>query len=303
MALYAGDIVDAHQHFWNLSETHYPWLTSAEHSIKALGDIGDLRRNYLPADFIEDAAQQPVIASVCVEAGWDRSRPPSEEPAWHHSLQRPGMIGGRFVGWAPLRDPDAARILEELARFPALVGLRETVRWHPDPAKRWTEAGLLEHPDWLKGLRLLARHNLLLEVLMNPYQSEDVARLAGAHPHQQIVVNHCGTPVDRDAEGMARWRDGLARMGRHENVSIKLSNFAAYAADKSLAARKEIVLSCLDAFGPGRVMFASDFPVGRRNLSYASSCEAMRTILSGLSDDEQGAIFRDNAWKLYRFQD
>jgi predicted TIM-barrel fold metal-dependent hydrolase len=69
------------------------------------------------------------------------------------------------------------------------------------------------------------RHGLALELLTNPYQAEDVARLAADLPDLHIFVNHCRTPVDRDADGNARWKHELELIGRHANVAIKVSNF------------------------------------------------------------------------------
>jgi predicted TIM-barrel fold metal-dependent hydrolase len=175
------------------------------------------------------------------------------------------------------------------------------VRWHPDPAKRWTEAGILDDPQWRRGFAELRARRLLLEVLMNPYQAEDLARLASEFPEQSFVINHCGTPVDRDAEGLERWKTGLRLMGSCENIAIKLSNFGAYGQDKSLAALRATVMSCIDAFGTRRAIFGSDYPVGRRNMTFHESCEIFKDIVEGFSAPEQRDLFHDNAARYYRF--
>lgn len=298
--MYDGPIIDAHHHLWDLSLGRHPWLTAPEAGIKALGDIGYMRRDYLVDDYLADVGPEPVVGSVVIEAVWDKARPVTEEADWLSGLPRPGAIGGRFVASAPLRAPDLPDTLEALTQRSCVVGLRETVRWHPDPAKRWAEDGLLDDVAWRRGAAMLGRHGLLLELLMNPYQAEALARLAADLPGQLFVVNHCGTPVDRDAEGLARWRAGLDLMARQPNIVIKLSNFAGYADGRSPAAMRSVVMTCIDAFGPSRAMFGTDYPVGRRTLSYRDGCAAFRAAVAGLSPAEQRAVFHDNAARIYR---
>ncbi|MFI5013007.1 MAG: amidohydrolase family protein [Hyphomicrobiales bacterium] len=298
---YQGPIIDAHHHLWDISLGRHPWITSEDSAIKALGDITYLKRNYLIGDFKADIGSQNLVGSVYVEAAWDRARPPVEEVAWLEGLERPGQIAARCIAWAPLKSPDAAASLDALAGHASVVGIREVVRWHPDPAKRWTEAGILDDPAWRRGFARLREHGLLLELLMNPYQAQDVTRLAAEFPDQTFVINHCGTPVDRDADGLERWKQGLALMGARENIAIKVSNFGAYGQDRGLEALSATVMTCIDAFGPRRAMFGSDYPVGRRNMTYQETCERFKDIIQDFSPQEQRDLFHDNAARYYRF--
>ena len=159
---YHGPIIDAHHHLWDLSLGRHPWITSADSAIKALGDIGYLRRDYLVADYLADIGHEPVEGSVYVEGAWDRTRPPLEEIAWLEGLARPRQIAARSIAWAPLKSQNAPAVLDGLAARPSVVGIREVVRWHPDPAKRWTEAGLLDDPQWRRGFGALKSRGLLL---------------------------------------------------------------------------------------------------------------------------------------------
>lgn len=300
MTLYDGPIIDAHHHLWNLDLRRHPWLVETGSAITALGDIGYMRRNYLARDYQADTAGQNVVATVAVEALWDRSRDPVEETLWFEEAEKPGGIAARFVAYAALNAPDAERTVERQAAFPRVVALRETVRWHPDPAKRWTDTKFIEDPAWRRGLKLLKRHGLLFELLMNPYQSEEVARLAFDFPDQIFIVNHCASPVDRDPDGIARWRAGLVAMARAPNVAIKISNYAAYDPDRSLEGLRATVKPCLDAFGPDRTMFSSDYPVARRHMTFAAICRNLKELLIDLSKDEQRAVFHDTASRYYR---
>ena len=297
---YRGPIIDAHHHLWDLSSGRYPWLSRADAAPRALGDIGFLRHDYLPDGYAADIAGQGVVASVHIEALWDPARSPVEETAWLHALPRPPGIAERCVVAAPLAAPGLSALLEAHAAYPGVAAIRETIRWHPDPAKRWTRRGIVDEPEWRAGLAQLARYGWALELLMNAHQAEEVAGLAGQTPGQVFIVNHCCTPNDRDAEGMARWRAGLDRMARQPNIAIKLSNYAAYAPDRSLAADQDTLFACIDAFGPDRCLFGSDYPVARRTMTYAALCERFREVVSRYGAAEQRMMFHDNAARLYR---
>ena len=298
---YAGPIIDAHHHLWDLRLGRHPWLSEGDAGLKGLGDIAFLRRDYLVDDFLADAAGQNVVGSVYIEAVWDRSRPPEEEIDWLTTQPRPPGIAARAIGWAPLRGPGLDPALEALAARP-VAGIRETVRWHPDPAKSWAPRGVMEEPAWRAGVARLQQHGLLLELLMNPYQADELAALAEALPDQLFVVNHCGTPVDRDPAGLDRWRAGLATMARRPNILIKVSNQVGYASDPASAeAVATVIHTVLDAFGTGRAMFGTDYPVQRRTATYAWCCDSFRTAIADLSADEQRAVFHDNAARVYGF--
>src|SRR5690606_15729460 len=132
--------------------------------------------------------------------------------------------------------------------------------WTPDPARRFAERGdLMDDPAWRAGLKRLGALGLSFDLMVFPNQHGDAARLAAAFPDQQFILNHCGSPINRDDAGMAAWRKGLAEIGRQPNVAIKISDLVAYDNDWTLDSLRAVVLSCIDAFGPGRSLFASDF--------------------------------------------
>lgn len=203
--VYRGPIVDAHHHLWDLSMGRHLWLQPAGGGVEALGNLEPLRRNYLVEDYRRDVQNQPVVASVHIEALWDRSRDPVEETRWLESLDKSAGIADRYVAFAPLADPDVARVLEAQAAYPRVVGIREMLSWHPDPAKCFAKRpGIASDPAWRRGLALLRRYGLHLELMLYPYQAGEVYALARDFPDQRIILNHCGSPIDRDVQGMER---------------------------------------------------------------------------------------------------
>lgn len=130
---YDGPIIDAHHHLWDLSMDRHPWLRPARGEM-VFGDNAPLRRNYLPADYRADARNQPVVATVHIEASWDPADPVAETE-WLETLDDRAGIAERVVAHVPLGSPDAAALLERQAAFPRVVGIRDILSWHPDPAR------------------------------------------------------------------------------------------------------------------------------------------------------------------------
>ncbi|MBV8797683.1 MAG: amidohydrolase family protein, partial [Hyphomicrobiales bacterium] len=182
------------------------------------------------------------------------------------------------------------------------VGVRQMLSWHPtDPAKCFApRPGIADEADFRQGVALLARHDQLLEFMLYPYQAEEVARLARDFPNQTFIVNHCGSPIDRDREGMGRWRESLKLLGSAPNIQIKISALTAYDPAPTPESLREVALHCIDCFGVERSMFGSDFPVGRLWTSFDAIFDGFKAIVRDFAEAEQSALFHNNARRLYR---
>lgn len=300
---YSGPIVDAHHHLWDLSLGRHPWLAATAGERGGLGDLDRLRRNYLPEDYRRDAARHDVVATVHVEAGWAADDSVGET-RWLETLDKSQGVADRYVVHVPLASPKAPALVEAHAAFARVAGVRDILSWDPDPARRFAARdGIMDDPAWRAGLGLLARHGLSFDLMVFPRQLADAAHLAAAFPDQQFVLNHCGSPIDRDAEGMRRWRDGLRLLAKHENVAIKISDLVAYDHDWTLDSLRPVVLHCIDCFGTGRAMFGSDFPVAGMHASFDEGYDSFKAITADLSADEKMALFFGNATRIYRLDE
>lgn len=297
---YTGPIVDAHHHLWDLGLGRHPWLAATAGERGGLGELGPLRRNYLPHDYSRDAASHDVVATVHVEAGW-ASDDCVGETRWLETLDKSQGVAARYVVHVPLASPEAPALIEAQAAFDRVVGVRDILSWDPDPARRFAARDrIMDEPAWRAGLALLGAHRLAFDLMVFPRQLADAARLAAAFPGQQFVLNHCGSPIDRDADGTRLWREGLRNLARHENVAIKISDLVAYDHHWTLASLRPVVLHCIDCFGSGRAMFGSDFPVAGLHASFDDIYDGFKTIAADLSSDEQTALFFGNAKRIYR---
>jgi predicted TIM-barrel fold metal-dependent hydrolase len=298
-----GPIIDAHHHLWDLRLIRHPWLAAGAGQRDGLGDLAPLRRNYLPTDYRRDAARQDIVASVHVEAGW-MSDDCLGETRWLETLDKTGGVADRYVVHVPLASGEAPALIEAQARFSRVVGIRDVLSWSEDPARRFAARGdLMDDPQWRACLARLGAHDLVFDLMVFPDQLVQAARLVRDFPNQLFVLNHCGSPIDRDIDGMRRWREGLALLARAPNVSVKISDLVAYDHHWTLDSLAEVVLHCIECFGTARAMFASDFPVAGLHASFDEVYDAFKAIASQLSADEQRALFFANAARVYRFDD
>jgi predicted TIM-barrel fold metal-dependent hydrolase len=174
--------------------------------------------------------------------------------------------------------------------------------WHPtEPARSFAlRPGIANEEHFRRGVALLARHDQLLELMLYPYQAEEAVRLARDFPDQIFIVNHCGSPIDRDHDGTLRWKEGLKRLGSAPNVLIKISALTAYDPNPTPESLREVALHCIECFGADRSMFGSDFPVGRLWTSYDAIFDGFKAIVRDFSEAEQSALFHGNARRVYR---
>jgi len=300
--MYSGPIIDAHTHLWDLSMDKHPWLRPSGDSLQALGGLEKIRRTFLVADYLRDSAGQGIVASVHVEALWDPDDPVGET-RWLERLDKSKGVAARYVAAAPFGTPQAARILEEQASFQRVVGIRGIFSFHPtQPGKCFAKRGdLASDPAWRQDLARLPGLGLNFELMMYPYQLDGVLDLARSLPELQLVVNHCASPIDRDEDGMRRWRDAVLRLAREPNIALKVSNAAGYDPNPTYESLRAVALHCIDCFGPERTVLATDWPVAGMVTRFGDIYETFRRITADLSPEQQRALFHGNAKRLYRF--
>jgi predicted TIM-barrel fold metal-dependent hydrolase len=143
-------------------------------------------------------------------------------------------------------------------------------------------------PQWRAGLARLESHELVFDPMVFPSQLAQAERQTRDFPNQLFVLNHCGSPIDRDPDGMRRWREGLAILGRAPNVSIKISDLVVHDHHGTLEGLAEVVLHCLECFGVAPVLFASEFPVAGLHASFGEAYDAFNAIASQLSQMSKG---------------
>jgi L-fuconolactonase len=129
-----------------------------------------------------------------------------------------------------------------------------------------------------------------------------ILRVARAFPDLQLVVDHLGHPDPAEAPDFpssATFFD----LAAHPNVAVKVSNQAASSrAAYPWADLHGYQQRVLDAFGPRRLMWGSNWPMQWPDLEYAARLDAVRAALPAfarLSPDEQSWILGRTAARLW----
>ncbi|MDP5316259.1 amidohydrolase family protein [Streptomyces poriferorum] len=276
-------IVDAHHHVWDLSVRDQDWITGEE--------LAPLRRDFTLADLEPEARANGVSATVLVQT----VTLPEETPEFLALAHGSDLVAG-VVGWSDLTAPGIADTLAALRELPGgdrLVSLRHQVQGEPDP--RW-----LLRPDVQRGLAAVADAGLVYDLVVQPHQLPAAVRAAELLPGLTFVLDHAGKP--QIATGQQHpWADDVRALAALPNTVCKLSGLVTEADphDWTLEDLRPYAGTVLDAFGPGRLMFGSDWPVCRLAATYTEVVETALALLDGLADDERDAVLATTAERVY----
>jgi len=271
--------LDAHHHFWRYSPAEYPWIR---------GDLDPLRRDFLPGDLAAALASAGLDAAVSVQA-----RQTLEETEWLLSLaERHSFLAG-VVGWVPLADPGVERHLERLAARPRLRAVRHVAQDEPP--------GFLLRDDFNRGVALLPRYGLAYDLLVYERQLPEAIDFVDRHPGVRFVLDHAAKPRIRE-NVLEPWRTNLRRLAERPNVWCKVSGLVTEADVRawSEAQLRPYLETVLEAFGPGRLLFGSDWPVCLAACAYDRWCGIVRRFAAALSKEEQDRLFGGTAREVYR---
>jgi predicted TIM-barrel fold metal-dependent hydrolase len=298
----AVEIVDAHQHFWDLEHNPYPWLQDPEPIPFRYGDYSALRRDYLPADLRRDTAGYRIVGTVHIEAEWERGSPVAET-RWLGGLRTREGLPSAAVAHAALDAPDAAEILARQAAFPFVRGIRHkpAAAATPRDAARG-RPGSMDDPAWRRGYAMLSRHNLSFDLQTPWWHLDAAADLAGDFPGTPIVINHTGLPADRSPEGLAAWRGALDRAASRGNVAIKISGLGLKGKPWTSADNAPVIRDAVAIFGADRAMFASNYPVDSLVASYGTIVEGFLAAIADHPMQERQKLLRGNAERIYRLR-
>jgi predicted TIM-barrel fold metal-dependent hydrolase len=293
-------IVDAHQHFWDLERNYLPWLSDPAPIPFRYGDYGALRRNYLPEDYFRDAGAHRVVKTVFVETEWDPADPVGESRWLAEVIAASGFPHGIVAG-GRLDDPGIEAVLAGHAAFSRVRGIRHKPRAAPAPDQVEPRApGSMGDPAWRRGYALLEKYGLSFDLQTPWWHLGEAAALARDFPRTQIILNHTGLPADRSVEGLAGWREAMARLAACPNVAVKISGLGQPGKAWTVGANAPIVRDTIAIFGVERCMFASNFPVDGLCASFDTIYAGFKTIVADLDPADQRRLLHDNSVRFYR---
>ncbi|HVH75588.1 MAG TPA: amidohydrolase family protein [Stellaceae bacterium] len=204
-------------------------------------------------------------------------------------------------------------------------GIRNGATWHADERLAiycsGAPEGMYRQANFREGFTALGPLGLAFDAWIFHTQLSDVVDLARAFPQTTIVLNHVGGPLaigpyaDKREEGFAEWRRLIREVAACPNTCVKLGGLGMKLAgctffendnppssqDLERAWRPYIETS-IEAFGPGRSMFESNFPVDKGMCSYPVMWNAFKRLAAGASAAEKAALFAGAAMKAYRLE-
>ena len=271
--------IDSHQHFWRYEPAGYGWLSE---------DMRQLRRDFLPADLEREMHAAGVDASIAVQAvqTLDETRFLLDQ-----ARSNPFVLG--VVGWVPLAGPGLGAALEEFAANPLLRGCRHVLQDEPDD-------GYMLRPEFNAGLRALTAARLPYDILIYERQFPAAVDLVDRHPDQAFVLDHIGKPRIRDGS-FAGWNRWVRELARRPRVYCKISGMATEAdwTGWSEAGLRPYLDAVLEAFGPRRLMFGSDWPMCLLAVGYGRWFRLVREFVSVLGAGERDRILGGTAAEAY----
>jgi L-fuconolactonase len=275
-------IIDSHQHFWQLSQPFdYGWLTEPQHQ--------PICRDYLPADLKPHLDSVGIDRTVLVQTQHDL-----QETRWALQLAEENDFIAGVVGWINLRSEACEDPLLEFKSQPKFVGIRHIVQDEPDE-------NFIIRPDFLRGLKVLEKHQVPYDILTYPQHLKHAAILGRELPELPMVIDHLSKPKIK-AGLFEDWNTELKAAAQFPNIVCKLSGMVTEADWQNWkpADLKPYVETALEAFGPERCMFGSDWPVLELAGTYEQIHQALTEVLGPISDTERDQIFGRTAEAFYR---
>ncbi len=274
--------IDAHHHFWNYDPVEYGWIDDT---------MAVIRRDFGPEGLHEEISSAGVGGVVSVQA-----RQSLQETEWLLELAGKNDFIKGVVGWVPLAEPGVGECLARLGTSTKWKGVRHVVQSEEDDR-------FLEREDFQRGIRELAPLGLVYELLIVERQLPAAIAFVDRHPDQSFVLDHIAKPLIRSGI-MEPWESRIRELARRENVVCKVSGLVTEAdwqawTPEALRPYVEVVL---EAFGPGRLLFGSDWPVCLVASGYTRWLHTVRGLLRDLSKDEQALIFGGNARRVYSLE-
>ena len=308
-------IVDPHHHLWD-----------------------DQRGRYLADEFVDEFAGHNIVATVYAQfkamyrADGATKFQPVGEVEFVNGIAATSASGrygdvrlceGIVAHADLLLGDEVQEVLEALiaAGNGRLRGIRHGATWDGGSAgygRTFAPARLMLDPTFRRGLARLAPLGLSFDAWLFYPQLADLIDMLQSFPSTRVVLNHAGGVLgipphtDRSAVFSA-WRSHIHKLARFDNLSVKVGGLGMLycgwdfhvqenppSSEELAEAWRPYVETCIEAFGPQRCMFESNFPVDKQSCGYGVLWNAFKRITSACSPAEKAALYHDTAVRAYR---
>ena len=273
-------IFDSHHHLWDYDPQQYPWIPKGSSAAKS----------YRLDDLAQHCGAYDVRATIAVHA-----RQTLEETDWLIEQANHHTLCAGVVGWVPMLDDRLDEILERYADEALIKGVRYALQSEQDPQ-------FMISPAFLRGLKTLSRTNLRYDILIFGHQLPNTIRMIDAVSGEMpFVLDHIAKPTILPERFDHQWAKEIAELVKRPNVMCKFSGVVTEVRSEawSIDMLKPYFDTVLQAFGPERVMFGSDWPVCLLRSDYIRWVQTVLELVSSLTEEEQDRILYRNAAEFY----
>jgi len=277
----ASPVVDSHHHFWDLGKFDYDWMPEGS----------PLRVDFGPEDL------RALLKNACVERTVIvQAHQSLEETYWLLELAEASDYVAGVVGWVDLTDPAVGLELDKLQRSPWFKGVRHI--WEGE-----TDAGWLDRPEAINGLRELEHRGICYDFLVRPPNLPYVPRIMEKVPDLRAVIDHIAKP-DIKGRKFEPWLSDLRHVASVDRMRCKVSGMITEAdhANWSIDDLKPYVHHVVGMFGTDRLMFGTDWPVCTLAGSYEKVVSTARKLFESFTELERNWIFGGTATDFYRLR-
>jgi len=268
--------VDAHVHLWAFARGDYPWAATL---------TPESRRDRSVTEMAPILAGSGITAAVLIQAA-----PTRDETTFllEQARQSNGLVRG-VVGALDLRATDAVPVLAHLARDPLFKAVR----------LRLADGASAPGADVDRALKVFPRLGLRLEVSASAVHAQSVLELLQRHPDLPVVVDHAAAATAR-TEDFAAWRAHVGTLGTLARVRCKVTGLVSAAGPGwTIDGIRPWFDALVDAFGPQRLMWGSDWPCLERTATYRSWWAATVAMTRDWTADERAAFLGGAARRFY----
>ena len=295
------DIIDTHQHLWNLDRLKLPWVEG----------VPALNRSFEISDYLKASASSGIRRTVYMEVDAHPVDKQKEiDDMTLHCQEDSDLMLGMVVSADPGK-PGFTEFLGANSGNPFIKGVRQVLH-NPEQASKYCLT-----PEFVQGIRALGKRDLLFDICIRPAELHDAVELCRQVPETTFVLDHCGNADPYVVNGHRKidssssdttyvhskesWQKGIFKLGELENVYCKISGIVARAeTDWNAQTLAPTVNTCLEAFGEDRVVFGGDWPVCSLGASLSQWIAALKEIVSTRPTVVQEKMFSINAERLYQ---
>ncbi|MCB0648998.1 MAG: amidohydrolase family protein [Saprospiraceae bacterium] len=273
------NIIDTHQHFWSYEPIKHQWIDD---------EMANIRSDFGPEEL--SLIYESLGVEGCIAVHADQTT--AETDYLLDLADRFDFIRG-VVGWVDLKSGSLAQDLEIWSDNEKLKGFRHVLQVE-DPE-------FILDPTFLEGIKTVSSKGYLYEILIFPNHLPNSVEMVRRLPDTTFILDHIAKPYIKNKD-IAQWASHMRLLASHENVSCKISGMVTEAdyrqwKKSDFTPYLDVVL---EAFGPERLMFGSDWPVCLVAAQYEDVLDIVTSYVGKLSEDEQEQILYTNAINIYK---